>query len=159
MDDVDTLIRFLHVLGVAVWIGGLVFVGAVAVPVARMGGDRVRTRELITRIARRFAVVAGVAWVLIFVTGMGILGRREISVADLPDTDWGRRVLAKLVILIALGVVVALHAAWQGPKVRRAEEVGDTAAARRWKMAGAVFDGFTLLASLAALWLATSLVA
>jgi putative copper export protein len=159
MDDVDTLIRFLHLLGVAVWIGGIVFLGAVAVPVARMGGDRVRTRELITRVARRFAVVAGAAWVLIFATGMAILGRRDISLSELPDTEWGTRVLVKLILLLAMGVAVLLHAVWQGPRVRKAEEAGDTAAARRWKIAGAVFDSFTLLGSLAVLWLAASLVA
>lgn len=159
MDDLDTLIRFLHVLGVTVWIGGLVFVGAVAMPVARSASDPARRRELITAVARRFAPVAGVAWVLILATGMGILGRRDISLGDLPDTDWGTRVLVKLILLLAMGAVVLLHAIWQGPRVRRAEEVGDPAAARRWKVAGAVFDAFTLLASLAALWLATSLVA
>ena len=159
MDDLDTLIRFLHILGVAVWLGGLVFVGAVAVPVARMGGDRVRSRELITRIARRFAVVGGIAWLLILTTGMGILGRRDISISELPDTEQGQRILAKLIILLALGAIVALHAAWQGPKVRRAEEAGDDAAARRWKLVGAVLDSLILLGSLGALWLATSLVA
>lgn len=159
MDDLDTLIRFLHVLGVTVWIGGLVFVGAVAMPVARTASDPARRRELITAVARRFTPVAGVAWVLILATGMGILGRRDISVGDLPDTDWGTRVLVKLTLLLAMGVVVLLHSMWQGPRVRRAEEAGDPAAARRWKITGAVFDSFTLLASLAALWLATSLVA
>jgi putative copper export protein len=159
MDDLDTLIRFLHILGVTVWIGGLVFVGAVAVPVARADPDPARKRELITRIARRFTLVGGAAWVLILGTGMGILGRRDVSLGDLPDTDWGQRVLTKLVLLLAMGVVVLLHGAWQGPKVRRAEEAGDAATARRWKIVGAMFDAFTLLGSLAALWLATSLVA
>lgn len=159
MDDLDTLIRFLHILGVTVWIGGLVFLGAVAVPAARTEADPVRRRAAITAVARRFAPVAGAAWVLILATGMAILGRLDISVGDLPDTDWGKRILAKLVLLLAMGVVVLLHGVWQGPKVRRAEEAGDPRAARRWKLMGAAFDSFTLLGSLAALWLATSLVA
>jgi len=159
MDDVDTLIRFLHILGVTVWIGGLVFVGAVAVPVARTEPDPARKRALITKVARRFALVGGAAWVLILGTGMGILGRRDISLGELPDSEWGQRILAKLGLLLAMGVVVLVHSLWQGPKVRRAEEAGDAGAARRWKIAGAIFDGFTLLGSLAALWLATSLVA
>jgi putative copper export protein len=127
--------------------------------VARADPDPARKRELITRIARRFTLVGGAAWVLILGTGMGILGRRDVSLGDLPDTDWGQRVLTKLVLLLAMGVVVLLHGAWQGPKVRRAEEAGDAATARRWKIVGAMFDAFTLLGSLAALWLATSLVA
>ena len=51
-----------------------------------------------------------------------------------------------------------LHGLWQGPRVRRFEEAGDEAAARRWRAIGGVLDGFMLLATLAALWLATSLI-
>ena len=42
--------------------------------------------------------------------------------------------------------------------MRRAEEAGDPDSARGWRMLGAGFDGFLLLAALAALWLAVSLV-
>ena len=61
-------------------------------------------------------------------------------------------------LLVAMGVVTLLHALWQGPRVRRAEEAGDPVAARRWRLLGAAFDGFLLLAALATLWLAVSLV-
>ena len=159
MADLDTLLRFLHILGVTVWIGGLVFLGVVAVPAARTETDPVRRRAAITAVARRFTPVAGAAWVLILATGIAQLGRRHISLGELPDTEWGKRVLAKLTLLLAMGVVVLLHGLWQGPKVRRTEEAGDPRAARRWKLLGVAFDAFTLLGSLAALWLATSLVA
>jgi hypothetical protein len=42
--------------------------------------------------------------------------------------------------------------------VRRAEEAGDAATRRRWALVGAGLDAFMLLATLAALWLAVSLV-
>jgi hypothetical protein len=48
---------------------------------------------------------------------------------------------------------------WQGPRVRRAADAGDEAATRKWKMLGGMLDGFMLLATLVALWLATSLIA
>ena len=157
MDDVWTLVRFVHLLAVATWIGGMVFLGAVAVPVARAaGGDA--SRRLITSVARRFAPVAGAAWIAILVTGMGLLDHRGLSLRDLPDTGYGQRVLAKLCLLLAIGVIAVLHGLWQGPRVRRAEEAGDPEAARRWRIAGALLDGAMLLGSLAALWLAVSLV-
>ena len=77
---------------------------------------------------------------------------------EIVFSDYGRRLLAKMGLLAAMGVVTVLHAFWQGPHVRRAEEAGDLSTARRWRMAGVAADAFLLLAALAALWLAVSLV-
>jgi putative copper export protein len=159
MDDAWTLVRFLHLLGVATWVGGLVFLGAIAVPAARADAGPDGARSVITRIGRRFAAVGGVAWLVILVTGFGLLDQRGLSISDLPDSDYGRRLLAKIGLLLALGVITVVHGAWQGPRVRRAMEAGDGAAARRWRRAGAALDAVTLVASLAALWLGVSLVA
>ena len=158
VDDLWTLVRFGHLLGVAVWVGGIILMGAVVVPAARAFNDRATARTLIVAAARRFGMVAGAAWVLIFVTGFGLISHRNLSMADLPDSEYGQRLLAKIVLLVLMGVVALLHATWQGPSVSRAEAAGDAAGARRWRIIGAVFDGLLLLGSLAALWLAVSLI-
>lgn len=159
MDDIWTLVRFLHLLGVVGWIGGLVILGAVVVPAARMAGDREAGRRVMVAAARRYGILAGLAWLLIAATGMGLLDHRGLSLGDLTDTEYGQRLLAKICLLLAMGVVAVLHGAWQGPNVGRALAAGDEAGARRWRLVGAGFDATLLLASLAALWLATSLVA
>lgn len=153
------LVRFLHVLGVSVWLGGMLFLGLIAVPAARASGDQGAARRLITAVARRFGVLGGAAWVVILMTGGALMSHRDVSFADLTDTDYGQKILAKLVLLLLVGVAVVVHGMWQGPRVRRAEESGDAAQARKWKMVGGVLDTFMLLATLAALWLATSLIA
>lgn len=158
VDDLWTLVRFLHLLGAAVWVGGMIAIGAVVVPAARAAGERAAGRRVLTAAARRFGVAGGVAWLVLLATGVALIDHRGLTVADLPDSEYGRRVLAKLLLLIAMGVVTVLHALWQGPRVRRAEEAGDAVALRRWRITGAFFDGFLLLAALAALWLAASLV-
>ena len=158
MDDIWTLVRWLHLLGVATWLGGMIFLGAVVVPVVRASGGVQASRDLITRVARRFGVIGGAAWFLILITGFGLLDHRGIKFSELTDTDYGRRVLEKFVLLILLGVAVVAHSVIQGPRVRRAEEAGDEAGARRWKMIGGILDGLMLLMTLAALWLAASLV-
>jgi putative copper export protein len=157
-DDLWTLVRFLHVLGAALWVGGMIVLGAVAVPAARRAGDREAGRRVITTAARRFGVVGAVAFALLIASGFGLIHHRGIPLDQLGDSEYGRRILAKMGLLAAMGVVTLLHALWQGPRVRRAEEAGDPAAARRWRLLGAAFDGFLLLAALAALWLAVSLV-
>lgn len=158
-DDVWTLVRFLHVLGAACWVGGMIVLGAVAVPAARRAGDRAASRRVITSAARRFGAVGALAFGVLVATGLALIDQRGISLAELPDSEYGRRILAKIGLLAAMGVVTVAHGLWQGPRVRRAEEAGDLAAARRWRLVGAAFDGFLLLAALATLWLAVSLVA
>jgi uncharacterized membrane protein len=158
VDDIWTLVRFGHVLGVALWLGGMIVLAAVVLPAARGGGDPAAARAMITRAARRFGIVGGVAWLLILVTGFGLLEHRGLSVADLTASEYGRRILAKLVLLLVLGVIVLAHALWQGPRVRRAEAAQDAGALRRWRIVGGVFDAVLLLGSLAALWLAVSLI-
>lgn len=158
MDDLWTLVRFGHVLGVALWVGGIIIMGAVMVPAARALNDRETARTVIRNIARRFGMVGGIAWVLILVTGMGLISHRDLEMSELADSDYGRRILAKLILLVAMGVIAGLHAAWQGPAVQRAEAAGDAEAARRWRIVGGVFDALLLLGSLAALWLAVSLI-
>jgi putative copper export protein len=158
MDDLGTLLRFLHLAGVAAWLGGMLFLGLVAVPAARALGEPAAGRRVITAVARRFGVLGGAAWILILASGFALLDRRGMSLADLPDSDYGRRLLAKIVLLLAAGAAVLVHGLWQGPRVRRAEAAGDAAARRRWALAGAGLDSFMLLATLAALWLAASLV-
>ncbi len=53
-------------------------------------------------------------------------------------------------LLAAMGVVTPMHALGQGRHVRRAKEAGDPVAVRRWRLLGAGFDGFLLLAAPAA---------
>lgn len=153
--DIWTLVRFGHLLGVAVWLGGMLFLGLVAVPAARATGDPGASRRLITDVAKRFGMLGGAAWVLIFVTGMGLMSHRNVDFG----TTYGHKIGAKLVLLILVGVAVVLHGMWQGPNVRRADEAGDTAALARWKRIGMVLDAFMLLATLVALWIASSLIA
>jgi len=98
--------------------------------------------------------VGAVALVAIAASGVGLIHHRGLSLDQLPDSEYGRRIVAKMVLLVLMAVVALLHSLWQGPQVRRAQEAGDDDAARRWRILGAAFDGFLLLAALATLWLA-----
>ena len=114
-DDLWTLVRFLHVLGAALWVGGMIVLGAVAVPAARRAGDRDAGRRVVTAAARRFGVVGALAFVALVATGFGLIHHRGIALDQLDESDYGRRILAKIGLLAAMGVVTLLHALWQGP--------------------------------------------
>ena len=157
-DDIWTLVRFLHLLAAATWVGGMLALGAVAGPAARLAGDRAAAGRVVTSTWRRFGVLSAFAVVVLIATGLGLIHHRGIALGDLGRSDYGRRVLTKIGLLAAMGSITLVHLLWQGPRGRRARAAGDLAAARRWHLLGAVGDGVLLLAALAALWLAVSLV-
>ncbi|WP_205843679.1 cytochrome c oxidase assembly protein [Nakamurella deserti] len=87
----DTMIY--HLAGISVWVGGLV---------AFLGLVRQRADHL-PLIARRYSVVALVAFVLVAVSGIGNALIRVPRLSDLATTDYGRLVVLKAVLLVALG--------------------------------------------------------
>ncbi len=147
---------FLHLLAIAVWLGGMLFLGLVMVPSVRAHGGAQASRALVTTVGRRFGVMGGIAWVTILVTGLLLVHHRG-GFDAISGTDYGRRVMEKLALLLLIGVAVLVHSFVQAPRIRRAEEAGDEAARARWRRIGMILDGGMLLATLAALLLGASL--
>lgn len=69
-----------------------------------------------TSAGRRFGVLGVVACVVLLGSGFGLLHHRHLDLGDLPDSEYGRRLIAKICMLAAMGVVTGLHALWQGPR-------------------------------------------
>ena len=123
----DTVRLFLHVLAATVWVGGQLTLAAV-VPVLRRFGAEVPRAA-----ARRFNVVAWIAFAVLVVTGVWNI----IAVQNQINHDPGYRFTlgVKLAVVVISGVAAALHA-------------------RARKPAGlAVFGALTGLSALAALFL------
>jgi len=89
----------LHVLGVAVWIGGLMALVATA---RRLGPE-------MPVVARRFSTLAGVGFALVVVSGVLNASLRVAGLGDLLGTGYGRLVLVKTVASVVLGVAGYLH--------------------------------------------------
>jgi len=94
--DAWTLIRFLHLMALAFFVGGQLLLVAAVVPVLR-GGEE----ATMLRVARRFGIGSVVALTILIATG--------IAMAD-HYSRWGDDTLnAKLGLLVLLGVLTALH--------------------------------------------------
>lgn len=89
----DDLIRWLHVLAAAVWVGGMITVAAL-VPVLRRAGVE---RSVIQAAARRFGAAAWVAISISAVTGVVQLSRLQVEVR-------GNTVLMAKLALVGLSV-------------------------------------------------------
>jgi copper transport protein len=90
----------LHIAGVGVWLGGLVVLFAALMPRA----DEATLRDVVPRYSRYALVAMGV----IVVTGVFQAFRQVDRLGALLDTDYGRLLLIKIVVFLALMVVAAV---------------------------------------------------
>jgi hypothetical protein len=94
--DVWTLIRFLHLVALAFFVGGQLLL-VVVVPVVRRHGGDVALRG----VARRFGIGSLIAIVVLVATGAAMASHFAL---------WRDDVLRlKLVLVVLIGVLIALH--------------------------------------------------
>ena len=94
---VDTMV--FHLVGISLWVGGLV---------AFLGLARQHVQHLQV-IARRYSSIALWSFIAVALSGFGNAWVRISYLPDLWRTDYGRLVLLKAGLLISLGVIGYLH--------------------------------------------------
>ena len=72
----DLFVRWVHVLSAVTWLGGMLFIALILVPVARRVQDPLLRLDLITQTGKRFRTVGWIALGLLVATGVVILLRR-----------------------------------------------------------------------------------
>jgi putative copper export protein len=160
----DLLIRSLHLISAAVWAGGLVFLGLAVGSARRTLADPDRI-ALFRSLGRRFALVGGIALLVLIATGSEMASDRD-AWDTLGEGTYGGTLLAKLILVGVVIVLTVVHSVIQGPALSRlraqaAERPDDVELAaeirRRAALAGIV-TLLNLLATLAILVLAARLV-
>jgi putative copper export protein len=92
-----TLVRFLHLVSVAFFVGGQLMLVAVVAPAIRRHGTDAAMRT----VARRFGMGSGVALLVLVATGVAMASHFD---------RWGSSVLhAKLAVLVLVGVLLGVH--------------------------------------------------
>lgn len=92
------LVRFLHIVALAVFVGGQIVLVASIVPVLRAQPD-----EVMLGVARRFGVVTAVAIAILLATGIAMASHFSL---------WQNDTLhAKLALLVLVAVLLGLHIA------------------------------------------------
>jgi len=126
MQTVHFVSILLHILAAVVWIGGMVFLGAILIPVLRRtraeGGQYA---ELIHRTGTRFRNVGWACLVILVVTGFVNLATRwgvgfeRLHSADLWASPWGHILATKLVLVAAALAISGVHDFVVGPRATR----------------------------------------
>ena len=105
-------LRVVHVVGALVWVGGMLFVALVFIPVTRRLEDADLRRRLITEIGMRFRTVGWVAVGLLILSGLGNLWLR-------PELLAAPRLQVKLGLVVLALILSALHDFVLGPRAGR----------------------------------------
>ncbi len=95
----DLLVRWLHLLAAATWVGGLITLAALVPAMRKAGADRAAIQAM----ARQFGRLAWVAMLLAIATGIFQLTRIDLS-AGINNT-FGRVLVFKLLLV---GIAIAL---------------------------------------------------
>ena len=91
-------VLWLHLIGAAIWLGGMIVVAAVMPTIRRAGGDD----EVVTAVARSFGRVSWVAMGLAIVTGLMLLWNIRVG---FNSADFAIGIAVKL---LAVGLAVGL---------------------------------------------------
>jgi putative copper resistance protein D len=126
---------FAHIIAAMVWIGGMLFVALVLVPVLRRESRELRA-ALLDRVGRRFRTVGWAAIAILLVTGVWNLHNRgfaweTITSADLFRGRFGAILLAKLLFVAAVLTLSSAHDFVLGPASTRAAQQPTTDDAQR----------------------------
>lgn len=112
---------WVHIVSAAVWIGGMVFIILVVIPVLRGSDYREIYTGVLHRIGVRFRLLGWVSLLMLTVSGVFNLLYRGYGVSDLQSGrlfqgEFGKILLHKLVLVAFALVISAVHDFWVGPK-------------------------------------------
>ncbi len=107
-----------HLLAAGAWIGAL---PALALLARRAAHGEPAWRDLSLAATERFSMLGLIAVITLFVTGMVNAGRWLGPVTRIADTEYGRLLIAKLALFVAMLALAAYNSFWLTAKLDRAE--------------------------------------
>lgn len=135
MDGLYKAAVFIHVFSAVIWVGGVLFMGMIAVPAARRLDDELR-RKILDDLGRRFRTVGWTALSALIITGVFMMwkwGARWDTVLDGSFFAHGHtRLLGyKLLAIIPMLAISGAHDFWLGPRATKSDRTPEEVARDR----------------------------
>ena len=111
------LLAWLHVVAAVTWIGGMVFLSVIVLPVFRRGSFGADRRILFQTLARRFRILVWATIAVLIVTGPLLVSSRTGTLE--ASEEWRSLLHVKIWLVAALVLLTAVHDFWLGPFVGR----------------------------------------
>ncbi|MFF0112861.1 hypothetical protein [Streptomyces prasinus] len=112
MDTVGwwSLVRFAHVAGAALWVGGQLALSLVILPLARRLLDEEAKDRFTAAAGRRFGMLTGALFLPVqLATGWTMAWHRGVTWASLTEPGYDRTLAAKLALFAAVMLAAAGH--------------------------------------------------
>ncbi|WPF81402.1 hypothetical protein SANBI_002694 [Sanguibacter sp. 4.1] len=114
-----SLVRFVHVLGAILWVGGQLTVSALVLPVVRSRLGEEQRAALMRSLGMRLGIVTVVAFIPLQVTtGVLLAAHKGVTIASLAEPGYGRMLAGKLTAFVLVMLAAALHG-WANGAGRR----------------------------------------
>jgi len=116
------LVVLIHVLATIIWLGGMFFIAIVMVPVLRRLEPPQKRIEVLSATATRFRMVSWIAILVILITGvLNAVNRgvtlKAISNGEFFSSYFGKILILKLILVLAMLVLSAIHDFILGPRL------------------------------------------
>lgn len=109
------ILIWIHLLAAVAWIGGMVFLSLILMPVLKQAGFSGERRALFHSLARRFRLLVWASITTLLATGSVLLVSRAGSLSD--AATWPFVMTLKLALVALLIALTAAHDFWLGPRV------------------------------------------
>jgi uncharacterized membrane protein len=104
------LVRFLHVTGAVLWVGGQLALSLVALPLARRRLSGEAREGFAADAGRRFGILTGTVFLPMQIgTGWALAWHKGVTWASLAEPGYGRVLAAKLGLFAMVMLVAAAH--------------------------------------------------
>ncbi|MFJ9448422.1 hypothetical protein ACIRRH_42470 [Kitasatospora sp. NPDC101235] len=105
-----SVVRFVHVCGAVLWVGGQLALSAVILPLARRQFPADVAGRFAGAVGRRFGLLTGALFLPAQLgTGVALAWHRGVTWASLAEPGYGRILAAKLGLFTAVMLAAALH--------------------------------------------------
>ncbi len=161
------VVRWLHLLAAITWIGGMIFILLILLPVLRPSLPAVQRTLLFARVGRRYATISWVSLAILVVTGYANAERRQVPWSRMTEYSYGETLHMKLTLVGFVIPITLFHAFYFGKKMEqvaeRVAEIGETpelaAERRKLQIGSGILSAVNLILNIAIVFLAASLAA
>ena len=133
-EEVRSVLLWVHLIFIAVWVGSQVITGMAVVPSVRKIQDPSDRVAVLRDFVRRFSYIAWGSLIVIVITGGAMTGDRidtiKDSVDSIYDLRWGWIFSIKMALVLVMAALVAVHSFVLGPRLmdlnqRAVDQVAD----------------------------------
>ncbi|MFI1169564.1 hypothetical protein ACH4UM_39960 [Streptomyces sp. NPDC020801] len=104
------LVRFLHVTGAVLWVGGQLALSLVVLPLSRRMLSEDTRERFAADVGRRFGILTGALFLPVQLgTGWALARHKGVTWASLAEPGYGRTLAAKLGLFVLVMLAAAAH--------------------------------------------------